>query len=156
MRMTRWMKVMCTAAVVTPGSTTNSNVAPDADIVVTGKVLLEDGQPVANTLLTMDRSTNSEMHARDALRGLELEVGEDRMRREPYPEPAGGRHPEQRERGALLLPRSPQTAKGAPCRSSSSSSKETVQLPTLQEWGGAPAAAAAARGERDLPARPHA
>lgn len=143
--MTRWMKVVCTAAVVT-GCTTDSNVAPDADIVVSGKVLLEDGQPVANTLLTMDRSTNSQCTLgalfgdwnwksvkTDAEGAFTLNLlGADTQNNGNV--------------ARCFILRPPTTAKGRTMSLNFLVQQENVQLPTLQEWGGAPAAAATEQG----------
>ncbi len=145
MRMTRWMKVLCTAAVVT-GCTTNSNVAADADIKLTGKVLLEDGKPVANTLLSMDRSTNSECAfgvlfgdwnwksvKTDAEGAFSLDLlGADTQNNGNV--------------ARCFVLRPPQTAKGRTMSASFLIQEEQVQIPILREWGGAPAAAASTDG----------
>lgn len=145
MRMTRWMKVVCTAAVVT-GCTTDSNVAPDADIVLSGKVLLEDGQPVANTLLTMDRSTNSECELgalfgdwnwksvkTDAEGAFTLNLlGADTQNNGNV--------------ARCFILRPPKTVKERTMSLKFLVQQENVQLPTLQEWGGAPGAAATEQG----------
>ncbi len=145
MRMTRWMKALCAAAVVT-GCTTESNVAPDADIKLTGKVLLEDGKPVANTLLTIDRSTNSECMLgvffgdwnwksvkTDAEGAFSLDLlGADTQNNGNV------------ARCFILHP--PKTAKGRGMSVSFLVQQEQVRIPTLQEWGGAPAATASADG----------
>ncbi|HEY0095520.1 MAG TPA: hypothetical protein VGB96_14410, partial [Archangium sp.] len=58
MSMNRWMKVAC-AAVVACSGCTESQVDPEQEILLSGKVLKEDGQPLADTLLRMHRSGNS-------------------------------------------------------------------------------------------------
>jgi hypothetical protein len=142
--MTRWMKVVCTAAVVT-GCSTNSNVAPDADIVLTGKVLLEDGQPVANTLLTIHRSTNSECSLgvlfgdwnwKSVKTGAEGAFTLDLL----------GADTQNGSTARCFILQPPETAKGRTMSLNFLVQQEQVQLPTLQEWGGAPAAAASTNG----------
>lgn len=56
--MKRWMMAVCAATVASSGCT-KSTVEAEADILLSGKVLKEDGQPLAGTLLNINRSTNS-------------------------------------------------------------------------------------------------
>ena len=58
MSMNRWMTAAC-AAVVASSGCTGSQVDPEQEILLSGKVLKEDGQPLADTLLKMNRSANS-------------------------------------------------------------------------------------------------
>jgi hypothetical protein len=58
MTMKRWMMAVCATMAASSGCTT-STVQPEAEITLSGKVLKEDGQPLADTLLNMTRSANS-------------------------------------------------------------------------------------------------
>lgn len=58
MTMNRWMLAICAATAVSTGCTTSA-VEAEADILLTGKALKEDGQPLADTLLNINRSPNS-------------------------------------------------------------------------------------------------
>ena len=138
----RWVVASCAVASTWLGCAT-SEVDPELEITVTGKVLREDGQPVANTLLNLNRSTNSECvfsifgggswksvkTGADGSFSLEL-LGADTQ------------NGNLARCFSLYIP-------GQTGRSVSAEflvKNETVQLPTLQEWSGAPAAAVSGNG----------
>jgi hypothetical protein len=142
MNMKRWMVASCAVATTWMGCAT-SEVDPELEITLTGKVLREDGQPVANTLLNISRSTNSECvfsifgggnwksvkTGADGTFSLEL-LGADT------------------QNGSLARCFSIYVP-GQAGRSVSVEflvKNETVQMPTLQEWSGAPAAAVSGNG----------
>ncbi|WP_257458035.1 discoidin domain-containing protein [Archangium lipolyticum] len=138
----RWMKVAC-AAVVTSVGCTESTLDPSVDIQVTGKVLRQDKKPVANTLLKIDRSGNSscvfdifganwKSVKTDAEGNFSLQLlGADT------------------QNGSLarcFSLRSPAGENGRTVEAEFIVQTETVQVPTLQEWSGAPTALASATG----------
>jgi len=157
MKMTRWVAVSCAAAaVVCTGCSTGSNVNADADITLTGKVLLEDGQPVANTLLMMDRSTNSDCSI-GVLFGdwnwKSVKTGADGA----FTLNLLGADTQNNENVARCFAlRPPKTAKGRTMSVNFLVQVETVKVPTLQEWSGTPAVAAGTGGVnvtfKELPA----
>ncbi|PTL82773.1 hypothetical protein DAT35_18585 [Vitiosangium sp. GDMCC 1.1324] len=137
------MTAACAAAMASAGCT-KSEVDPEATITLTGKVLKEDKQPLANTLLHINRSTNSECifsffggidwksvkTSADGSFTQEL-LGDDTRsgslaRCFELQVPGGGANS---YLYAQFLIQS-----------------ENVQLPTLQQWSGTPSAVAAADG----------
>ncbi|QRO00753.1 hypothetical protein JRI60_17830 [Archangium violaceum] len=142
MTMNRWMKVACAAAVTSVGCT-ESTLDPAVDVLLTGKVIRQDKQPVANTLLRIDRSGNSSCAfdifgvnwksvKTDAEGNFSLQLlGADT------------------QNGSLarcFSLRSPAGEKGRTVEAEFIVQTENVQVPTLQEWSGAPTALAGATG----------
>ena len=142
MEMKRWMLASCAVASTWLGCAT-SEVDPELEITLTGKALREDGQPVANTLLNLYRSANSECvfsifsggswksvkTGADGAFSLEL-LGAD-------------------TRSGKLARCFSMPIPGQTGRSVSVEflvKNEAVQVPTLQEWSGAPAAAVSGNG----------
>jgi len=142
MEMKRWMLASCAVAATWMGCG-KSEVDPELEITLTGKALREDGQPVANTLLNLNRSINSECvfsifgdrnwksvkTGADGSFSLQL-LGAD-------------------TRSGSLTRCFSMIVPGQAGRSVSVEflvKNDTVQLPTLQEWSGAPAAAISGTG----------
>jgi hypothetical protein len=143
MMMKRWMMGMCAAAVASSGCT-KSEVAADVDITLSGKVLKEDGQPLANTLLSMNRSTNSEciFSLFGGLDWKSVKTGADGT----FSTQLLGADTQNGSTARCFELQIPGTGEGSYMYAQFLLQTETLQLPTLQQWTFTPSAAAGADG----------
>jgi hypothetical protein len=140
--MNRWVKAVC-AVVVACSGCTESKVDVAADITLSGKALLEDKRPLANTLLSMDRSANSSCGF-DIL-GLNwkaVKTGADGS----FNLELLGADTRNGSIARCFSLRAPPGAKGRSMSVQFLIQTEQVQVPTLQEWGSTPAVAASGTG----------
>jgi hypothetical protein len=142
MEMKRWMLASCAVATTWMGCG-KSEVDPELEITLTGKALREDGRPVANTLLSLSRSANSECIF--TLFGdsnwKSMKTGADGS----FSLEMLGVDTQNGDLARCFFMRVP----GQGGRSVSVEflvKNATVQIPTLQEWSGAPAAAVSGNG----------
>jgi hypothetical protein len=142
MEMKRWMLASCAVAATWMGCGT-SEVDPDLEITLTGKALREDGQPVANTLLSLSRSTNSECLF--TLFGdsnwKSMKTGADGS----FSLELLGADTQNGNLARCFFMRVPGQG-GRSVKIEFLVKNATVQIPTLQEWSGAPAAALSGNG----------
>ncbi len=143
MNMQRWMLVSCATAVVGLGCT-KSEVDVDADIVLTGTLLNENKQPLANALVQIDRSTNSAC-AFSLFGGgnwKTLKTGADGT----FTLNLLGADARNGDVARCFYLRAPESAKGSNAAVSFLVQSETVQIPPLQQWDGAVEATATSDG----------
>jgi hypothetical protein len=143
MNMKRWVLVSCATAVAGVGCV-KSEVDVDEEIVLTGTLLKENKQPLANALVQIDRSTNSECAfsifgggnwktvktGADGTFSLEL-LGADARNGDV---------------ARCFFLRAPNGAKGSRALVSFLVQTGNVQIPPLQQWDGAVAATAMGDG----------
>ncbi|WP_309894788.1 hypothetical protein [Archangium sp.] len=142
MEMKRWMLASCAVAATWMGCG-KSEVDPELEITLTGKALREDGQPVANTLLSLSRSINSECVFSIFGGGnwKSMKTGADGS----FSLEMLGADTQNGDLARCFFMRVP----GQGSRSVEVEflvKNATVQLPTLQEWSGAPTAALSGNG----------
>ncbi|MFY0565701.1 hypothetical protein ACN28E_17910 [Archangium lansingense] len=145
MSMTRWMTVTCAAAVVFSGCT-ESQIDPEMEIQLSGKVLKEDGQPLANTVLMMNRSANSSC-VFSLFGGLDwksMKTGTDGA----FKEELLGVDTRAGDLARCFELKIPGTGTGNYGAASFIIQTEAVQVPPLQQWTGKPMVAADTDGVR--------
>ncbi|WPB74066.1 hypothetical protein KYC5002_34170 [Archangium violaceum] len=144
MSMNRWMKVSCVALVAASGCT-GSQVDPELEIQLSGKVLKEDGQPLADTLLKMNRSANSSCLF-SLFGGLDWKSMKTKTDG-TFSEELLGADTQAGGLARCFEVRIPRTGTGGNYGYASFIIQtEAVQLPLLQQWTGKPSAAAGADG----------
>ena len=144
MNMKPWMKVTCAAALAS-SACTQSQVASDADIMVSGQVLQENQQPLANTLLTISRSANSACVFTLIFGDSEwksVKTGTDGS----FSQTWLGADTKNGNIARCFSLQVPGGSKGSYVNAQFSVQSDQVQIPTLQQWSGAPAAAATTNG----------
>lgn len=142
--MNRWMTAACAAALLGAGCT-KSEVNADADIVLGGRVLRADKQPLANTLLTLHRSSNSSCVFTllfDDLNWKSMKTAADGTFRQELL----GADTQNGSTARCFSLSVPGTGQGDSLYAEFIVRSEQVQLPDLQQWTGTPSAAAAATG----------
>ncbi|OJT16756.1 hypothetical protein BO221_49020 [Archangium sp. Cb G35] len=138
------MKVSCAALVAASGCT-NSQVDPELEIQLSGKVLKEDGQPLADTLLKMNRSANSSCLF-SLFGGLDWKSMKTKTDG-TFSEELLGADTQANGLARCFELRVPGTGTGGNHGYASFIIQtDTVQLPLLQQWTGKPSAAAGADG----------
>lgn len=142
--MNRWMKVSCVALVAASGCT-ESQLDPEQEIQLSGKVLKEDGQPLADTLLKMNRSANSSC-VFSLFGGLDWKSMKTKTDG-TFSEELLGADTQASGLARCFELRVPGTGTGGNYGYASFIIQtETVQLPLMQQWTGKPSAAAGADG----------
>ncbi|WP_375772246.1 hypothetical protein NR798_15600 [Archangium gephyra] len=143
MSMNRWMKVAC-AAVVACSGCTESQVDPEQEILLSGKVLKEDGQPLADTLLRMHRSGNSSC-VFSLFGGLDWKSMKTQTDG-AFSEELLGADTQAGSLARCFELQIPGTGSGNYGNASFIIQTEKVQLPLLQQWTGKPSVATSADG----------
>lgn len=141
--MKRWMNGVC-AAVLACGCT-KSQVAADADIAVSGQVLQENKQPLANTLLSISRSSNSECAFSLIFGDLDwkaVKTGADGT----FSQTWLGADTRSGDIARCFTLNVPGGAKGSSLSTDFHVQSDQLQFPLLQQWSGTLAAAATTGG----------
>ncbi|REG28953.1 hypothetical protein ATI61_108496 [Archangium gephyra] len=141
--MNRWMKVSCAALVAVSGCT-GSQVDPELEIQLSGKMLKEDGQPLADTLLTIHRSANSSCIF-TLFGGLDWKSVKTKTDG-TFSEELLGADTQAGGLARCFELRIPGSGAGSGGYASFLIQAETLQVPVLQQWTGKPTAAASADG----------
>jgi hypothetical protein len=139
----RWLLVSCATAVAGLGCT-KSEVDVDADIVLTGTLLNQNKQPLANALVQIDRSTNSAC-AFSLFGGgnwKTVKTGADGT----FTLNLLGADARNGDVARCFFLRAPEGPKGSNAAVSFLVQSETVQIPPLQQWDGAVEATATTDG----------
>lgn len=141
--MNRWMKVTC-AALVTCSGCTESQVDPELEIQLSGKMIKEDGQPLADTLLTIHRSANSSC-VFSLFGGLDWKSVKTKTDG-TFSEELLGADTQASGLARCFELRIPGSGAGSSGYASFIIQTDTVQIPLLQQWTGKPTVAAGADG----------
>lgn len=133
MSLKHWMILPCTTALTLAGCVT-SNVEASADILLTGTLLQEDKQPLANVLATLDRGPDSACLFTPFGAGWKsVKTGSDGTFRQELL----GADTQNGSVARCFSLRTPARDKGGLASVSFLVQLEEVKLPTLQQWGGA-------------------
>jgi hypothetical protein len=143
MSMNRWMKVTCAALVACSGCT-QSQVDPELEIQLSGKMIKEDGQPLADTLLNINRSANSSC-VFSFFGGLDWKSVKTKTDG-TFSEELLGADTRAGGLARCFELQIPGSGAGSYGYASFIIQTETVQVPVLQQWTGRPSAAASADG----------
>lgn len=141
--MNRWMTAAF-AAVMTCAGCADSSVDPEANVTLTGKVLKEDKQPLADTLLTINRASNSECIFTffDGANWKSLKTGADGTFRMELL----GADTRNGDTARCFEVHAPGTGRGDYLYAWFTIQSENVQVPVLQQWTGSPSSEATAGG----------
>jgi hypothetical protein len=143
MTMKRWMTAVFAAAMTSAGCA-NSHVDPEVNVTLTGKVLKEDKQPLADALLTINRASNSEciFLLFDGVDWKKLKTGADGS----FSMELLGADTQNGGTARCFEVHAPGSGKGDYLYAWFLMQSETVQVPVLQQWTGSPASVATADG----------
>lgn len=139
----RWMTAAFAAAMTCAGCA-DSAVDPEANITLTGKVLKEDKQPLANTTLTINRSANSECIFTffEGVNWKSLKTDAAGA----YSMELLGADTRNGSTARCFEMHAPGSGKGDSLYAWFLMQAEQVEVPVLQQWTGSPSSAAAADG----------
>jgi hypothetical protein len=143
MTMNRWMMAAFTAAMACAGCG-KSALEPEVNVTLTGKVLKEDKQPLADALLRINRASNSEciFLLFDGIDWKKLKTGTDGA----FSMELLGADTRYGDTARCFEVHAPGSGQGDSLYAWFLMQDENVQVPVLQQWTGSPSSAATADG----------